>query len=87
MRDADKLRIMLELLQECGVTVRQAPPDGESAGALVRLRGQEVLFLDSSAGIDEQIELLAQALRGRGELEDRFLLPEIREALDGPEPD
>ena len=85
MRDSDKLRIMLELLQDCGVAVRQAPPGGDSAGALVRLRGREVLFLDAGADVPEQIELIAAALRGRAELDDRFLPPEIRQTVEGPE--
>jgi hypothetical protein len=80
------LSALLELAQGLGIVVRAMPPsmsDGQhSGGALVRLRGQEILFLDDSSPVVEQVSALATALRGRAELEDRFLPPEIRQTLD-----
>ena len=79
---------LLDLLQDCGVTVRVMPPaaDGEhGGGSLVRLRHKEVFFLNEAAPVAEQVRALAAALRGRAELQDRFLPPELREALDAAE--
>jgi len=81
-----KLRRLRDLLESLGVEVRSSPA-GDSAphrvGALIRLKDKEILFLDPHAGEDEQIRLLSSALRGREELEDRFLPPDLRETIEG----
>ena len=41
-----------------------------------------MLFLDPSAAIADQIAVVAAALRGREQIEQRYLPPEIREAID-----
>ena len=86
MDDMAKLSAMLDLAEELGLAVRPMPASAQgedtSAGAVVRLRGKEVVFLDASAAAAEQIAVLASALRGRGELQQRFLPPEIRQLLD-----
>ncbi|MFW6066008.1 MAG: hypothetical protein ACOC9S_04245 [Planctomycetota bacterium] len=88
MDQQGKLSFLLNLARELGIIVRRVPSSSElsdSAGALVRLRGREMLMLNSSAPPAEQIAVVADAVRGRRELEDRFLPPEIRELIDGPE--
>jgi hypothetical protein len=66
------------------------PSAGDSpehpGGALVRLRQREMLLLNPSASTADQIAAVAGALRGRAELADRFLPPELRELIDGAEP-
>jgi hypothetical protein len=76
---------LADLAEEVGVAIRRAPPLGGSqhpGGALVRLKGSEVLFLDPTASTTEQIDVLADALRGRPELENRYLRPDLRELLE-----
>ena len=79
---------LLELAEELRITVRRVPASGDEAdhpgGAFVRLQGREILFLDPTASIPDQIGVVAGALRGRSELENRFLTPEIRQILDAP---
>jgi hypothetical protein len=79
------LSALLELAQTLNITVRTMPSalDGQHAGgSLVRLRGKEIIFLDGSADTADQVAALASALKGRADLENRFLAPELREALD-----
>jgi hypothetical protein len=81
-----KLSALLQLAEDVGITVRRAPPVGDAAdhrgGALVRLKGREVLFLNPSAAVADQIDVVAAALKARDEIEQRFLRPEIRLLID-----
>jgi len=81
-----QLSALIDLAESLGIMIRRAPPADESAdhpgGALVRLKGKEMLFLDPTASVADQITVAAGALRGRAELDNMFLPPEIRERLD-----
>ncbi len=82
-----QLSALLDLAEQIGLTVRALPAMGESdhpGGALVRLRGREILFLDSTASLADRLDVTVRALAGRAELENRFLPPELRERLDAP---
>ena len=78
---------LLELAEELGITVRRVPTAGDDAespgGAFVRLKSKEMLFLDPTAPIPDQIGVVASALRGREEIENRYLAPEIRRLIEG----
>jgi len=84
MDEYAQLRALLDLAESVGITVRRRPPDDQphAAGALVRLAGRELLFLDPSAAVADRIAVVAAALAGRGEIEDVFLPPEIRRHID-----
>lgn len=86
MQNEDKIEYLLDLAESLGIALRRAPASAMASdhpgGALVRLKGQDVLFLDSSAPLTEQLAATAAALAGRPELEDMFLPPEIRMQLD-----
>ena len=92
MDEHAQLRYLLDLAETAGIVIRRAPalPEGEVAagrggqpgGALVRLRGKEMLFLDPGASLADRIAVVAAALAGRSEIEDRFLPPEIRRRID-----
>jgi hypothetical protein len=86
MEGQSKLAALIDLAEQVGITIRRVPSAGESAehpgGALVRLKGKEVIFLDPTAPLGDQIAVVASALRGRSEVEGRFLPPEIRQAIE-----
>lgn len=86
MDSPSKLAALIDLAEQVGIAVRRAPSAGDSAehpgGALVRLKGKEMIFLDPTAPLGDQISVVAQALRGRKELEDRFLPPDLRQAME-----
>jgi len=81
-----QLRMLLDLADQIGLEVRRVPKAANGSdhpgGAMVRLKGREILFLDPTASATDQVDVLAAALRGRGQIEDRFLPPEIRELID-----
>jgi len=83
-----QLAALTDLAESLGIVVRQGPPGGDSAGsrrpggALVRLKGVEILFLDPSAAPEDHISVVAGALAGRAELADRFIPPAIRQLIE-----
>jgi hypothetical protein len=89
MENRDPLLVvaaLVELAEQIGLTVRQAPApmsgDARPGGSTVRLRGEEIVFLDPQAGVADQVALLGATLKGRPELEEMYLRPYVREALD-----
>lgn len=78
----DLLSELLKLAQSLGISIRTAEACSDHAGALVRLKGKEVLFLDPSADLADRIDATAAALAGRPELQDHFLVPQVRSAID-----
>jgi hypothetical protein len=83
------LEALMDLARELGLTLRRAPgalvESDHPGGALVRLKGAEILFLNPQASTADQIDVLARALRARPELEGRFLRPDLRELLEDPQ--
>jgi len=93
MDTSQQLERLIDLAGQLAVDVRRGPlqtaagdsPVG-SGGAVVRLRGRQIVFLDSLSPLADQIAVLASALAGKQELNDRFLRPEIRELIDAARP-
>lgn len=90
MDEQARLAALVELAESLAIEVRQSPAASQrpesAGGSLVRLKGRHILFLDGSASLGDQIGAVASALRGRKELEDRFIAPELRQAIDGGQP-
>lgn len=86
MEPDTQLGVLLDLAESAGIDIRRAPGGGDSTGhpggALVTLRGREMLFLDPTACVADQINAVAGALAGRAEIKNRFLPPEIRDLID-----
>ncbi len=80
-----KLSSLMDIAEELGITVRLTPAGSGSShpgGAYVRIGEREMLFLDPQAPLSEQVNAAVEALRGRSELRQRYLPPEIREMLE-----
>lgn len=77
----------MDLAESLAMSIRWVPgsgdSDGRAGGAAVRLRGRTVIFLDPLAGVADQVGVLAEALRGRDQIEGMYLPPEIRRTIDG----
>ena len=58
MNTYDLQERLVELVSQLGINVRRADLGG-AGGSLVRLRGKDVLFLDTSADPDDQLQRLA----------------------------
>ena len=88
MDNSELLGKLIDLSEQMEIPIRRAPasesPPGDRhpAGALVSLKGNEIIFLDTSASLADQISLLATVLAGREQLADCFLPPQVREVLD-----
>lgn len=86
MDQESKLSVLLDLSESLGIDVRPGPVRGEGGhppgGSLVKLRGKEILFLDTHTTTAARITAVAAALAGRDEIEQMFLPPEIREIID-----
>jgi hypothetical protein len=86
MDDLSRLGALIDLAEQLGIVIRRAPAAMESSehpgGAQVRLHGKDMLFLNPAAPVTDQINVAAEALRGRAELADQFIPPELRDLLD-----
>ena len=81
--DADKLlEALVELAEEMGVEVRRVDLGG-GGGSLVRLREKQVMFVDTSADAEEQVQRLAAEIAECGDFEDVYMVPELRELIEG----
>ena len=77
---------LTELAEQVGLPVRISPAADATehpGGAVVRLRGQDVLFLDPGASTADQLAVLAGALRDHPGLDDRFVKPSLRDIIEG----
>ena len=86
MDEYAKLRALLDLAEGLGIAIRPAPAGHDAdhpGGALVTVRGRQMLFLDSDGSVADRIAVVAEALRGRAELETMYLPPEVRQLIDG----
>lgn len=85
MEPHEQLGALIDLAEDIGMVIRSAPGGDASShpgGAYVRFKGKEIIFLDPTAAVTDQLAVVAGALRGRGELEGKFLAPELRELIE-----
>jgi hypothetical protein len=72
---------LLDLAEQLDIEVRRAWLGGDGGG-LCRLRDKWVLFVDDAASLTDQLAQTAHVLADRKELEEKFLLPQIRQILE-----
>lgn len=84
MNEESKLAALLELAESMELSIRLAPAGflGDQAGAYVRLRGEEVLFLDATAALTDQIACVAETLARFERIDDMFIPPALREVIE-----
>jgi len=78
---ASRLEELVAAAEKVGVDVRAEPMGGEGGG-LCRLRGRPVLFVDTSADLATRYDRTLAALATLPELEEHYLVPEVRADLD-----
>ena len=72
------------LAEQIGVEIRYEPMEGEAAlspGGMCRIRGRQVIIVNSKAPLGDQIHTLVKALR-RLDLSQVYLRPSIRDLLE-----
>ena len=81
MNLASRLEELLAAAEKIGVDVRAEPMGGEGGG-LCQLRGRPVLFVDTSADRATRYDRTMAALATLPELDEHYLVPEVRADLD-----
>ena len=81
MNPQDLLERLAELAAQLDISVRRTDLGG-SGGSLVNLRGQQILFIDTLADPDDQLERLIGDFARLPQLEKIYIIPELRELLD-----
>jgi hypothetical protein len=76
-----RLEALLTLAEELEIEIR-AEPRGGDGGGLCRLRGRQVLFVDTSADLATRYDRTLGAMAGLSEIEERYVVPEVRQDLD-----
>ena len=76
-----RLEALLGLAEDIGIDVRTEPMGGEGGG-MCRLRGRRVLFVDTSADVATRYDRTVAAMADVAELDDRYVVPEVREDID-----
>ena len=81
MNSYDLQESLIELVSQLGISVRRADLGG-AGGSLVRLREKHVLFFDTSADPDDQLQRLAPDVARLPGLENIYIIPELRQLLE-----
>jgi hypothetical protein len=76
-----RLEALLTLAEEIGLDVRAVPMGGEGGG-LCRIRDRRILFVDTAADLATRYDRSLTALADLPELDERYLLPELRRDLE-----
>ena len=76
-----RLDELLSLAEQIGLAIRRESLGG-SGGGLCVLKGQRVLFLDTSADLETRYERTLAALAPLPDLDARYIRPDVREDLD-----
>ncbi len=88
MKAAEEEKIFQDLLalaEDAGFRViHSSEPDLLRGGAVGRIKNQELIVLDSRAGIRTKIAVLVEALK-KIDWRGRYLKPELRELLEKAE--
>jgi len=85
MNEQRILEELLMLLEANGVTIRREPLAG-GAGGLCSINGKNILFLDSQASSVENASFAAEAVAKLIDIENIYLLPEIRDFIESHGP-
>lgn len=72
---------LLDLAERLDIDVRHAFLGGDGGG-LCTLRGKRVLFVDTGATVADQVAYTALALAQLDEVNQCYIIPEIRQLLD-----
>ena len=81
MNPQDLLEHLAELAAQLDISIRRTDLGG-SGGSLINLRGQQILFIDTFADPADQLERLIPAFARLPQLDQIYIIPELRELLD-----
>jgi hypothetical protein len=73
---------LIRILEANGVKIREEPLGG-SGGGLCSIKGQWTLFVDTQAPSAVMAEICAEAVSQTVDIEQIYIIPEIREYIEG----
>jgi hypothetical protein len=76
-----RLDALLELAEQLGIEIR-AETMGGAGGGLCRLKGRQVLFVDTAADLATRYDRTLAAMAGLDEIDGHYLLPEVRQDVE-----
>ena len=88
MDNSELLGRLIDLTEQLGIAIRRAPLEegtslsGHVGGSVVHLKGKEIIFLDTTATLEDQIAVVCKSLSGHKELAERFIPPQVRNAIE-----
>ncbi len=74
------MKSLIELMEKLGIKVRHVPLTGDGGG-LCTVRGDKVLFIDTNADAETCFEKCLEGVAGLRGLDEMYLSPVLREAL------
>lgn len=86
MEMEQRLDALIRLAERAGIQVRHEPMEGSGGGMCV-MRGQRVLFVDTSAPPDVRYERLVSELAGAVDLDAVYVVPALRRDIEAARPD
>lgn len=81
MNDQQILEELISLLESKGVIIRSEPLGG-TGGALCKLKGQTIFFVDTQASSGAAAVICAAAVAELVDIENVYILPGIREFIE-----
>ncbi len=75
------LEHLAELAAQLDISVRRTDLGG-SGGSLVSLRGRQILFIDTLADPQDQLERIIPSFARLPNLDQIYIIPELRQLLD-----
>ncbi|MBI9016691.1 MAG: hypothetical protein JEZ07_05445 [Phycisphaerae bacterium] len=81
MEENEILDNLLDLAEQLKLEIRRGKLGG-AGGGLCKFKGSQVLFVDEDASDEDSIDSIAEALSGIKEVENMYILPQIREILE-----
>ena len=81
MDELAQLDVLAEIAERLGVRVRREPIDGTSGG-LCRIRGEQILFIDTLADAATRVDRCLEALARLPGIDEHYVRPDIRERIE-----
>ncbi len=81
MDSQELLENLVELASQLDISIRRTDLGG-SGGSLVSLKGRQILFIDTFADPQDQLERIVPSFARLPALDELYIVPELRELLD-----
>ncbi len=81
MDATQQLNVLIDLAESMDIEVRFVSL-GDQLGGICRLKNKWLLCINEELSIQEQVTLVAEALSDRPGIEEKYIVPEVRNLLE-----